>query len=85
MSASELASLLKQNNFSGGTIELVACKTGCSVYAQELANLTGANVSAPSGNINVLKGIHGVPQVRDSATGILRPPGELIITVKPKP
>lgn len=66
-------------------IELVACKTGCSVYAQELANLTGANVKAPLANINVLSGIYGVPQVRDPITGLLRPPGELITTVKPKP
>jgi len=83
MRADELASLLTQNNLTAGTIELVACKTGCSIFAQQLANLTGAKVIAPTANINVLSDIHGVPQVRDPITGILRPPGELIETFEP--
>jgi len=83
MQVDELASLLSQNNLTAGTIELVACKTGCSIFAQRLANLTGAKVKAPLANINVLSDIRGVPQVRDPITGILRSPGDLIKTFEP--
>ncbi len=71
MTAKELATKLKVGGYKGGTVELIACNTGCNGYAQKLANELGIPVRAPMGRTSVTDGLPGVPQVVSPTTGKL--------------
>ena len=82
LSYKEFAALLKANGFRGIGIELVACKTGSGPFAQGLANSIRVPVIAARGNVNVLGGFKGIPQVR-SGSGLL-PIGQGFSTFQPQ-
>jgi LysM repeat protein len=78
----ELAEVLKESGWKGGTIRLAACDTGSAnaTFAQNLANELDSLgmdsvVIAPKAAANILAGAHGLPQVNDIA-GKLLPAGE---------
>ncbi|HNP51632.1 MAG TPA: SpvB/TcaC N-terminal domain-containing protein [Nitrosomonas nitrosa] len=75
MNSSQLSSTINASGVRPRSIELVACQTGCGTFPAELASGTGAVVRAPLGNVNVLRGIPGSPQVRLPGTDTLLPPG----------
>jgi len=76
---------LADAGWEGGTLRLAACQTGTSclynyTFGQELANELEAMgldtvVIVPEGNVNVLQGAHGLPQVTGPG-GTLQPPGQ---------
>ncbi|WP_411845687.1 RHS repeat-associated core domain-containing protein [Roseibacillus persicicus] len=78
----QFADALRQNGFNGVGVELVACKCGSGPFAQGLANTLRVPVIAARGNVNVLGGVRGVPQVVQG--GRLLQPGQGFVTVKPQ-
>ena len=67
------------------------CKTGGGCFAQDVANKTGAKVTAPEHNVNVQTSTFpGEPRVRDAETSerkgraVYELPGKKIHTFKPK-
>jgi hypothetical protein len=84
MSGTEAGELLIENGFKGNKIELLSCNTGAGSCAQDIANSTNAEVTAPWFNMNVVEGIEGVPQTTDPITGKLHDPGQFVETFKPK-
>jgi RHS repeat-associated protein len=81
MSSTQLSTVINGSGMSPSSIELLACQTGCGTFAQEVANATGVPVLAPVGNVNILGGIRGVPQVRMG--GVLQPPGRGFVWFSP--
>ena len=82
----KLAEALRDSGWEGGTIRLAACKTGVACpggtpFGQQLAaelkklGLESA-VIAPKGNVNVMAGIHGLPQVRAKGAQDYQAPGK---------
>lgn len=82
MTYRQFANALRQNGFNGAGVELVACQCGSGPFAQGLANTLRVPVIAGRGNVNVLGGIRGVPQVVQG--GRLLPSGQGFATFQPQ-
>jgi hypothetical protein len=76
LNSSQLSSTINASGVRPSSIELVACQTGCGAFAAEVASSTGAVVRAPLGDVYVLGGVAGVPQVILPGTVGLLPPGQ---------
>ncbi len=78
VNAQRLAERILRQGYEASGIELISCNSATGIrgrIAAELSSILKIPVKAAKGNVNVLQGIEGVPQVR-SVSGELMAPGK---------